>query len=60
MTDQYIEIISEDKSILSIIQFLIDSRVLGKIEISDTKHSWITMILEVKKLKIPFFYQLTG
>ena len=58
MTNQYIEIISEDKSILSIIQFLIDSRVLGKIEISDTKHSWITMILEVKNIGNSFFLSM--
>jgi c-di-GMP-binding flagellar brake protein YcgR len=58
MTNQYIEIISEDKSILSIIQSLIDSRVLGKIEISDTKHSWITMILEVKKIENSFFLSI--
>ncbi|MCJ7746669.1 MAG: PilZ domain-containing protein [Desulfobacterales bacterium] len=58
MTNQYIEMISEDKSILSIIQFLIDSRVLGKIEISDTKHSWITMILEVKNIGNSFFLSM--
>jgi c-di-GMP-binding flagellar brake protein YcgR len=60
MTNQYVEIISEDKSILSIIQSLIDSRVLGKIEISDTKRSWITMILEVKNIGNSFFLSIDG
>ena len=58
MTNQYIEIISEDKSILSIIQFLMDSQIIGKIEISDTKNSWITMILEVKNIGNSFFLSM--
>jgi len=58
MTNQYIEIISGDKLILSIIQFLIDSQIIGKIEISDTKNSWITMILEVKNIGNSFFLSI--
>ena len=51
MADQFIETISGDKSILTTIKYLIDARVLGKIEIPDTEHRWITMILEIKKMK---------
>jgi len=51
MAEQFIETISGDKSILTTIKYLIDARVLGKIEIPDTEHRWITMILEIKKMK---------
>jgi c-di-GMP-binding flagellar brake protein YcgR len=51
MANQYIETISGDKSILTTIQFLIDARVVGKIEIPDTEHHWTTMVLEIKKIK---------
>ncbi len=51
MAEQYIETISGDKSILTTIKYLIDARVLGKIEIPDTEYNWTTMVLEVKKMK---------
>ena len=51
MAEQFIETISGDKSILTTIKYLIDARFLGKIEIPDTEHRWITMILEIKKMK---------
>ena len=51
MAEQFIETISGDKSILTTIKYLIDARVLGKIEIPDTEHRWVTMILEIKKMK---------
>ena len=51
MVEQYIETISGDKSILTTIKYLIDARVLGKIEIPDTEHHWTTMVLEIKKMK---------
>lgn len=51
MGDQFIEITSDGESILKTIQAIIDDRVVGKIEIPDTKYSWITMILEIKRMK---------
>lgn len=51
MAEQFIETISGDKSILTTIKYLIDARGLGKIEIPDTEHRWVTMILEIKKMK---------
>ena len=51
MLEQYIETISGEQSILTIIQFLIDARVVGKIEIPGTEHNWVTMVLEIKKIK---------
>ncbi len=51
MPEQYIEMISGDKSILTTIKYLIDARVLGKIEIPETDHHWTTMVLEIKKMK---------
>ena len=51
MPEQYIETISGDKCILTTIKYLIDARVLGKIEIPDTEHHWTTMVLEIKKMK---------
>jgi c-di-GMP-binding flagellar brake protein YcgR len=51
MLDQYVETISGEKSILTIVNYLIDARVIGKIGISDTEHSWMTMILDIKKIK---------
>jgi len=51
MVEQFIEMISGNKSILTTIKYLIDARVLGKIEIPDTEHRWMTMILEIKKMK---------
>jgi c-di-GMP-binding flagellar brake protein YcgR len=51
MRDQYIEITSDGESILKTLQTIIDNRVVGKIEIPETKYSWITMILEIKRMK---------
>jgi c-di-GMP-binding flagellar brake protein YcgR len=51
MVEQYIETIIGDKSILTTIKYLVDARVLGKIEIPDTEHHWTTMVLEIKKIK---------
>jgi c-di-GMP-binding flagellar brake protein YcgR len=51
MKDQVIEITSDGESILKTIQAIIDNRVVGKIEIPETKYSWITMILEIKRMK---------
>jgi len=58
MADQYIEIINENKSILKTIQSLIDDRVVGKIEIPNTQHSWVTMILGIKKIKDSSFLSI--
>ncbi len=51
MLEQYVETMSGDKSILTTIKYLIDARVLGKIEIPETEHHWTTMVLEIKKIK---------
>jgi c-di-GMP-binding flagellar brake protein YcgR len=51
MRDQFIEITSDGESILKTIQTIIDDRVLGKIEIPETKYSWVTMILDIKRIK---------
>jgi c-di-GMP-binding flagellar brake protein YcgR len=58
MLEQYIEVISGDKPILSTIKYLIDARVLGKIEIPGTEHHWTTMVLEIKKMKGSSFLSL--
>jgi c-di-GMP-binding flagellar brake protein YcgR len=51
MIDQYIEIMSSEKSIFHTIQSLIDNRVLGKMEIPDTRHRWVTTVLKKRKIK---------
>ncbi|MFB3886559.1 MAG: flagellar brake protein [Thermodesulfobacteriota bacterium] len=51
MVEQYVETISGDKSILTTLKYLIDARVLGKMEIPETEHHWTTMVLEIKKMK---------
>jgi c-di-GMP-binding flagellar brake protein YcgR len=58
MAEQYIEIISGDKSIITTIQSFIDARVVGRIEIPSTKHSWITMLLEVKNIDNSYFLSI--
>jgi c-di-GMP-binding flagellar brake protein YcgR len=55
MKNQYVEIMSSEKSIIHTIQSLIDNRVLGKMEISDTRHRWVTTILERRKIEKSFF-----
>jgi c-di-GMP-binding flagellar brake protein YcgR len=60
MRDQYIEITSDGESILKTIQAIIDNRVVGKIEIPETKYSWITMILEIKRTKGSSFLTIEG
>ncbi len=51
MLEQYVETISGETPILTTINYLIDARVVGKIEIPDTEHSWITMISEIKTIQ---------
>jgi c-di-GMP-binding flagellar brake protein YcgR len=51
MRDQFIEITSDGESILKTLQAIIDNRVVGKLEIPETKYSWITMILDIKRIE---------
>jgi c-di-GMP-binding flagellar brake protein YcgR len=58
MPEQYIEIISGDRSIITTIQSFIDARVVGRIEIPTTEHSWITTLLEIKKIENSYFLSI--
>jgi len=49
MRDQFVEITSDGESILKTLQAIIDNRVVGKLQIPDTKYSWITTILDIKR-----------
>jgi c-di-GMP-binding flagellar brake protein YcgR len=51
MRDQFIEITSDGESILKTLQAMIEDRVVGKIEIPETKYSWVTIILDIKRIK---------
>ena len=51
MRDQFIEITSESESILKTLQAIIDNRVVGKLQIPDSKYSWITTILDIKRIE---------
>ena len=50
MAEQYTEIISGEGSVITALQSLIDGRVVCTMEIPRTKHSWITLLLEITRI----------
>ncbi len=48
MAEQYSEVISQERAILSTLQSLIDSRIVCKMGIARTKQSWMTLLLEIQ------------
>lgn len=49
MTDQYTEVITNDKSIIDTLRSLIDSRIVCKLEIPGTLYNWVTKLLEIQE-----------
>lgn len=50
MAEQYSEIITGDRAIIDTLRPLIASRLMCKIEIPRTDESWITLLLEIRKI----------
>jgi len=55
MAEQYTEIITGEVAIITILQSLMDARTVCTMEIPRTKHSWITMLLEVQEIKNSYY-----
>jgi c-di-GMP-binding flagellar brake protein YcgR len=47
MSDQYIQNITDIKSILEMIRYVINSRIVSKMEFPRTQYSWITYFLDI-------------
>jgi hypothetical protein len=50
MADQFTEIITEEKAIINTLRPLIDARIVFKMDIPRTKHSWITVLLGIEEM----------
>ena len=51
MAEQISEIISGNKDVIDMLQSLIDSRVLCKMEVPRNDQSWVTLLLEVRNVR---------
>jgi c-di-GMP-binding flagellar brake protein YcgR len=58
MAEQYSEVITEDKMVITALQSLIEVRTVCTMEIPRTKHSWITMLLEVEKIDHSYYLSI--
>ncbi len=50
MAEQYSEIITGDQAIINTLRPLIDSRIVCKMGIPRTRQSWITLLLEIRRV----------
>jgi len=50
MAEQYSEIIAGDRAVIDTLRSLIDSRIVCNMEIPHSKLSWITLLLEIRRI----------